>query len=315
MPFRTRRSATASSSRARNGDGTDTWHWREDDPTASYLTTATVGLFIFTEDSINETTDRRRDPRGTARSTPPTSRAACDRVRARPDRGDDRTSSAASTGRIRSTRPARSSTRRRRRLRARGADQAALRDPATRLSAAPCSTRSRTSGWATASRRRCGGHLVQRGLGGLVGVVLGGRGERQPDDARAALRHLLRRRGRRTGRSRRRSSTTTRLCSSSLPHLRPAGDDAPGLPRDRRPHEVPRPRGACRPTSATATSRPRSSSTSRRRPAASPAPSSTASTSTSSSGSTARRSRRSRRTTSSSAGRPARPSCPCRARG
>jgi aminopeptidase N len=30
-----------------NGDGTTTWHWNEDDPTATYLTTATVGKFTF----------------------------------------------------------------------------------------------------------------------------------------------------------------------------------------------------------------------------------------------------------------------------
>ena len=34
--------------RTDNGDGTTTWHWREDDPTATYLTTATVGDFIYT---------------------------------------------------------------------------------------------------------------------------------------------------------------------------------------------------------------------------------------------------------------------------
>ena len=31
-----------------NGDGTTTWHWAEDDPTATYLTTATVGDFDLT---------------------------------------------------------------------------------------------------------------------------------------------------------------------------------------------------------------------------------------------------------------------------
>jgi aminopeptidase N len=39
-----------------NGDGTHTWHWREDDPTASYLTTATSGAFNFATRTINETT-------------------------------------------------------------------------------------------------------------------------------------------------------------------------------------------------------------------------------------------------------------------
>ena len=31
-----------------NGNGTTTWNWTEDDPTATYLTTATVGLFDLT---------------------------------------------------------------------------------------------------------------------------------------------------------------------------------------------------------------------------------------------------------------------------
>jgi aminopeptidase N len=37
-----------------NGDGTSTWHWREDDPTATYLVTATSGDFIFDVDSMVE---------------------------------------------------------------------------------------------------------------------------------------------------------------------------------------------------------------------------------------------------------------------
>ena len=48
--------------RTDNGDGTSTWHWREDDPTATYLTTATVGDFIFTEDSMVETSTGRALP-------------------------------------------------------------------------------------------------------------------------------------------------------------------------------------------------------------------------------------------------------------
>jgi aminopeptidase N len=40
--------------RTDNGDGTTTWHWREDDPTATYLTTATVGDFSYTEGSMVE---------------------------------------------------------------------------------------------------------------------------------------------------------------------------------------------------------------------------------------------------------------------
>ena len=42
-----------------NGDGTSTWHWTEDDPTATYLTTATVGDFIYDEDSMFETSTGR----------------------------------------------------------------------------------------------------------------------------------------------------------------------------------------------------------------------------------------------------------------
>lgn len=38
-----------------NGDGTATWTWSEDDPTATYLTTATVGLFDYEVGSMNET--------------------------------------------------------------------------------------------------------------------------------------------------------------------------------------------------------------------------------------------------------------------
>ncbi len=38
-----------------SGDGSRTWSWTEDDPTATYLTTATVGDFIFTEATMTET--------------------------------------------------------------------------------------------------------------------------------------------------------------------------------------------------------------------------------------------------------------------
>jgi aminopeptidase N len=43
-------------------DGTTTWHWREDDPTATYLTTATVGDFIFNTESMTETSTGRTLP-------------------------------------------------------------------------------------------------------------------------------------------------------------------------------------------------------------------------------------------------------------
>jgi len=45
-----------------NGDGTSTWRWSEDDPTATYLTTATNGDFIFSEESITEEGTMRELP-------------------------------------------------------------------------------------------------------------------------------------------------------------------------------------------------------------------------------------------------------------
>jgi Peptidase family M1 domain/Peptidase M1 N-terminal domain len=42
-----------------NGDGTRTWRWREDDPTATYLTTATVGDFDNSFTQMAETTTGR----------------------------------------------------------------------------------------------------------------------------------------------------------------------------------------------------------------------------------------------------------------
>lgn len=45
-----------------NGDGTVTWRWRERRPTATYLTTATVGDFTYTEESMTETTTGRTLP-------------------------------------------------------------------------------------------------------------------------------------------------------------------------------------------------------------------------------------------------------------
>jgi hypothetical protein len=46
-------------SRASNGDGTWTWSWGEDDPTSSYLTTATVGVFDYAASSVTETSTSR----------------------------------------------------------------------------------------------------------------------------------------------------------------------------------------------------------------------------------------------------------------
>jgi aminopeptidase N len=45
-----------------HGDGTVTWHWHEDDPTATYLTTATVGDFDYTVGSMTESSTGRSLP-------------------------------------------------------------------------------------------------------------------------------------------------------------------------------------------------------------------------------------------------------------
>ena len=49
-------------SRTEHRNGTTTWHWQEDDPTATYLTTATVGDFIYREESMVETSTGRTLP-------------------------------------------------------------------------------------------------------------------------------------------------------------------------------------------------------------------------------------------------------------
>ncbi len=41
-------------SNSANGDGTETWSWSEDDPTSTYLTTATNGNFDYTKRNITE---------------------------------------------------------------------------------------------------------------------------------------------------------------------------------------------------------------------------------------------------------------------
>jgi aminopeptidase N len=48
--------------RTDHGDGTSTWHWSEDDPTATYLTTATSGDFIYDVGSMTETSTGRALP-------------------------------------------------------------------------------------------------------------------------------------------------------------------------------------------------------------------------------------------------------------
>jgi aminopeptidase N len=45
-----------------HGDGTVTWHWHEDDPTATSLTTATVGDFDYTAGSMTEAATGRTLP-------------------------------------------------------------------------------------------------------------------------------------------------------------------------------------------------------------------------------------------------------------
>ena len=45
-----------------NGDGTETWSWSEDDPTSTYLTTATNGNFDYTKRDITESLTGRTLP-------------------------------------------------------------------------------------------------------------------------------------------------------------------------------------------------------------------------------------------------------------
>ena len=47
---------------ADNGDGTTTWRWSEDDPTATYLVTASNGAFDYSESSMTETLTGRTLP-------------------------------------------------------------------------------------------------------------------------------------------------------------------------------------------------------------------------------------------------------------
>ena len=123
---RTPRSATASwSPKTDNGDGTTTWNWHEAYPTATYLTTATVGVFDFTSAPA-----RPRWARAATRSSSTTRSRARSPRRRRPAQhahAAARTRSSkylpTTRRRTRSTRSARSPTAFRRRLRARGPDQ------------------------------------------------------------------------------------------------------------------------------------------------------------------------------------------------
>ncbi len=65
-------------SRKTNRDGTTTWRWTEDDPTATYLTTATVGDFDLPVGAMTETSTRRNLPVYNAidSSATPTQKAA-----------------------------------------------------------------------------------------------------------------------------------------------------------------------------------------------------------------------------------------------
>jgi aminopeptidase N len=49
-------------STTQNPSGKQTWRWVEDDPTATYLTTATVGDFIYSEESMTENSTGRTLP-------------------------------------------------------------------------------------------------------------------------------------------------------------------------------------------------------------------------------------------------------------
>ena len=68
-----------------NGDGTTTWRWREDDPTATYLVTASNGAFDYEETSTVETLTGRTLPlyNGIDPSATPAQRAAIDATLAR----------------------------------------------------------------------------------------------------------------------------------------------------------------------------------------------------------------------------------------
>ena len=153
------RSASArTSATPTNGDGTVTWHWREDDPTATYLTTATVGDFNYTVDSMTETSTGRTLPVYNAVDSSATpAQADGDPGRRSTSVPARSTTSATRTGPTRSTRPARSPTARpasatRSRCRASRTTRAASPSATRRSTSAPSSTSSPTSGSATASR-------------------------------------------------------------------------------------------------------------------------------------------------------------------
>ena len=207
-----------------NGDGTVTWRWREDDPTATYLTTATVGDFNYTVDSMTETSTGRTLPVYNAvDSTATPAQAAAIQDRVEPGSGPAQLPQ----------RPVRALPVRlqrrgrrpggRRRLRPRGAGQAALlgrlhlrqpvdqpRHPAARVGP-PVVRQQRHA-------RDLGGHLVQRGLGELERVVLElpGAGRRRTRLLSSTTSMPTPRP--RTGRSPRPSSTAIRrTCSTFFP--------------------------------------------------------------------------------------------------
>ncbi len=137
----------------RSRGGRTTWHWHEDDPTATYLTTATVGTFDYTQTTLVVT----------AAATLPVYNGIDSSYDADPEGERERDAGAGAgdaqlPARLVRHLPVRLDRggrrpRARRRLRAGGADEVALlaagHDHATTSATARCCTRSRTSGSAT----------------------------------------------------------------------------------------------------------------------------------------------------------------------
>ena len=209
-------------SRTRHRDGTTTWRWTEDDPTATYLTTATVGDFDYVTGTMTETSTGR-----TCGSTTPSTAAP-----RRAEGGDPGVAGPGTRSGQLPEQPVRALPlrlhRRRRRpccrggLRARGADQAALRrrvhqrqpvdqhrDAAARAGS-PVGRQQRHPG-------ELERHLVQRGLGNWSEWWWQFR--ENGGETRRPVRRPLRTTRPRTGRSRLRSWTATRPTVRVLPDL------------------------------------------------------------------------------------------------